>query len=399
MSFAKAARLAALLSATVLAMTLTSCGQSQQAAPALPAVTVTNPAQRTVVDYDEYVGRFAAVDSLEIRSRLSGYLAEIHFQDGQMVKQGDLLFTIDRRPFEIVLEQMRANLQQARANLAFAQSDLDRGQALLGNKTITEQTYDQRTQAKAVAEASVAAQEAMVHSAELDLDQYSQLRSPIDGRIGDRRVAVGNLVTGGTGGNTTLLATVVSVDPIRFEFTFDEASYLRYVRFASASNDVASAHGNVPVSLKLIDENDFVHTGKIDFIDNAINQSSGTIRGRAVFANPDGLFTPGMFGRVRVPGSPPYAALLIPDAAIGSEQARKYVLVVDDDGVVRQKYVTPGQLDGGLRVIKDGLTATDRVIVNGLMHARPGIKVNAQVQGAPASPSGTPKAGDEAKSG
>jgi RND family efflux transporter MFP subunit len=316
-----------------------------------------------------------------------------------LVKQGDLLFTIDRRPFEIVLEQMRANLAQARANLSFAQGDLDRGQALLGNKTIAEQTFDQRQQAKAVAEAAVAAQEAMVHSAELDLDQYSQLRSPIDGRIGDRRVAVGNLVTGGTGGNTTLLATIVSVDPIRFEFTFDEASFLRYVRFASASNDVASAHGNVPVALQLIDEKDFAHTGKIDFIDNVINQSSGTIRGRAVFANADGIFTPGMFGRIRVPGSPPYSALLIPDAAIGSEQARKYVLVVDDGGVVRQKYVTPGQLDDGLRVIKDGLVATDHVIVNGLMHARPGIKVNAQEQGAPASTPGTPKAGDQPTAG
>ncbi len=405
MTFATAARLCVLSPAAVLLLaTLTGCGRGQQAtAAAPPTVTVADPVQRTVVDRDEYVGRFVAVNSVEIRSRLSGYLSEIHFTDGQMVKQGDLLFTIDRRPFEIALEQMRANLAQARANLAFTQSDLERGQALLGNKTITEQTYDQRLQAKAVAEASVAAQEAMVHSAELDLDQYSELRSPIDGRIGDRRVAVGNLVTGGTGGNTTLLATVVSVDPIRFEFSFDEASYLRYVRFASSSNDVASAHGNVPVTLKLLDEKDFVHQGKIDFVDNVISTSSGTIRGRAVFANPDGIFTPGMFGRIRVPGSPPYTALLIPDAAIGSEQARKYVLVVDDGGIVRQKYITPGQLDDGLRVVKDGLVATDRVIVNGLMHARPGIKVKAEEQGAPtsppASPAGTPKAGDESKAG
>jgi RND family efflux transporter MFP subunit len=401
MTFAKAARRAALLSAaTALLAIVSGCGRGQQQTAQLPTVTVAKPVQRTVVDQDEYVGRFTAVNSVEIRSRLSGYLSEIHFQDGQLVKQGDLLFTIDRRPFEIALEQMRANLEQAKANLAFAQGDLDRGQALLTNKTITEQTYDQRTQAKAVAGAAVAAQEAMVHSAELDLDTYSELRSPIDGRIGDRRVAVGNLVTGGTGGNTTLLATVVSVDPIRFEFTFDEQSYLRYVRFASSSNDVASAHGNVPVTLELIDEKDFPHTGKIDFVDNVISQSSGTIRGRAEFANPDGIFTPGMFGRIRVPGSPPYAALLIPDAAISSEQARKYVLVVDDGGVVRQKYVTSGQLDDGLRVIKDGLVATDRVIVNGLMHARPGIKVDAQEQSSPAAPPASPKAsGDEAKAG
>src|SRR5580700_417336 len=291
MAITTAARVAAVLAAAALA----GCGQSQPQNAAPPtAVTVAKPAQRTVVDQDEYVGRFVAVESVEIRSRLSGYLSEIHFTDGQMVKQGDLLFSIDRRPFEIALEQMKANLAQARANFAFTEGDLARGQQLLGNKTITEQAYDQRTQAKAVAAAAVAAQEAMVHSAELDLDQYSVLRSPIDGRIGDRRVAVGNLVTGGPGGNTTLLATIVSVDPIRFEFSFDEASYLRYVRFATASNDVASAHGNVPVTLKLIDENDFSHTGKIDFIDNVINQSSGTIRGRALFQNADGLFTPGM---------------------------------------------------------------------------------------------------------
>jgi RND family efflux transporter MFP subunit len=392
MTVADAARIFALFALAALA----GCGQGQQSGgPPPPTVTVANPVQRTVIDQDEYVGRFVAVDSVEIRARLSGYLSAISFQDGQMVKKGDPLFTIDRRPFEIALEQMRANLAQARANLAFTEADLERAKPLLQNKTITEQAFDQRTQAKAVAEAAVAAQEAMVNSAALDLDEYSQLRSPIDGRIGDRRVAVGNLVTGGPGGNTTLLATVVSVDPIQFEFTFDEASFLRYERFASASNEVASAHGNVPVTLKLIDENDFQHTGKIDFIDNVIDRSSGTIRGRAVFQNSDGLFTPGMFGRIRVPGSPPYAALLVPDAAISSEQARKYVLVVDDANVVRQKYVTLGQLDDGLRVIKDGLVATDRVIVNGLMHARPGMKVNPQDQGA-APP---PKAGGQASAG
>ncbi len=385
-----AARLAALLTAVAL----TGCGQSQQqtAAPP-PAVTVANPVQRSVVDQDEYVGRFAAVEAVEIRSRLSGYLSAIHFTDGQMVKKGDLLFSIDRRPFEIVLEQMRANLAQARANLAFTEGDLARGQQLLGNKTITEQAYDQRTQAKSVAAAAVTAQEAMVHSAELDLNDYSELRSPIDGRIGDRRVAVGNLITGGAGGATTLLATIVSVDPIRFEFSFDEASYLRYQRFATANNQ-AGVDGGVPVSLKLIDETDFVHTGKIDFVDNVIDRSSGTIRGRAVFANADGIFTPGMFGRIRVPGSPAYAALLIPDAAIGTEQARKFVLVVDDKNVARQRYITIGQLDGGLRVVKDGLAATDRVIVNGLMRTRADQTVTPQQDTAP-----PPKGPNQAQAG
>ena len=378
---------------------IAGCGQGQQqtAAPPPPTVTVARPVQRTVTDQDEYVGRFVAVDSVEVRSRVSGYLSQIHFTDGQMVKKGDLLFVIDHRPFQIALDQMRANLAQARANLAFAEADLARGKELVQNRTITEQTFDQRKQAKSVAEASVTAQEAMVHSAELDLNEYSELRAPIDGRIGDRRVSVGNLVTGGNGSNTTLLANIVSVDPIRFEFTFDEASYLRYQRVAGSNGQMSgSGQSAVAVTLKLIDETDFAHIGKMDFVDNVIDRSSGTIRGRAVFANSDGIFTPGMFGRIRVPASPAFTALLIPDAAIGAEQSRKYVLVVDDGGVVRQKYVVPGQIDDDLRVIKEGLTPADRVIVNGLMRARPGIKVTVEEKGTPAA-SSAPKDAAQAK--
>jgi RND family efflux transporter MFP subunit len=189
----------------------------------------------------------------------------------------------------------------------------------------------------------------------------------------------------------------VTVDPIRFEFTFDEASYLRYQRFAGPSGKMGGASGGIPVTLKLIDEDDFGHAGRMDFVDNVIDRSSGTIRGRAVFRNQDGHFTPGMFGRIRVPGSQPHITLLIPDAALGSEQARKYVLVVDDSNTVRLKYVTPAQLDGGLRVIKDGLAANDRVIVNGLMRARPGAKVNPQEEGAPAA--AAPAAKEAAKNG
>jgi RND family efflux transporter MFP subunit len=391
MVIACAARLAAAVLIAVALASLAACGEAQKrsSAPPPPTVTVAKPVERTVVDQDEYVGRFVAVDSVEVRSRVSGYLAEIRFTDGQMVKKGDLLFVIDHRPFQIVLDQMRANLAQARANLAFTEADLARGQELVHNKTITEQSYDQRKQAKSVAEAAVTAQEAMVHSAELDLNEYSELRAPIDGRIGDRRVSVGNLVTGGNGANTTLLATIVSVDPIRFEFTFDEASYLRYQRFAGVNAQtnaqMASGQGGVPVTIRLIDEPDFKHAGKMDFVDNVIDRSSGTIRGRAVLPNPNGLLTPGMFGRVRVPGSPPHTTLLIPDAALGTEQSRKYVLVVDDDNVVRLKYVTPAQLDDGLRVVKDGLAVSDRVIVNGLMRARPGGKVTVQEQGTPAA--------------
>ena len=383
MSIFRFARLAPLIVASGMAVLLASCGEEQKAAaPPPPVVTVAHPTRRTVIDMDEYVGRFVAVNSVEIRARVSGYLDQVHFTDGQMVKQGDLLFSIDKRPFQTSLDQARANLAQARANSAFAEADLARGAQLVRDKTITEQTFDQRTQAKRVAEASVAAQEAATRQAALDL-QFTELRAPVDGRIGDRRVSPGNLVTGGTGGNTTLLAMIVSLDPIRFEFTFDEASYLRYERLSKAGQDMTSRDGSALVSLRLIDEPDYGYQGRMDFVDNVIDRSSGTIRGRAVFTNPNGVFTPGMFGRLRVPGSPSYQALLVPDAAIGTEQARKYLLVVDGENVVRQKYVTLGQVSDNLRVIKDGLAPEDRVIVNGLMRARPGQKVTPQEEGAP----------------
>ena len=285
------------------------------------------------------------------------------------------------------MAQARANLAQARANLAFASSDLARASQLVRDRTITEQTFDQRTQAKSVAEASVAAQEAAVRQAELDL-QFTELKAPVAGRIGDRRVSEGNLVTGGTGGNTTMLATIVSIDPIRFEFTFDEASFLRYERVGKEGKDASSRGPGVEVSVKLIDETEFSHAGKMDFVDNVMERTYGTIRGRAVFPNPAGALTPGMFGRVRVPASAPYEALLLPDAAIGSEQVRKFVFVVDGENVARTRYVTLGQLVGDLRVIKDGVTADDRVIVNGLMRARPGAKVTPQEQAAPPGPAG-----------
>jgi len=368
---------------------LAACGQGvpQQAAPPPPAVTVAKPVKQTVTDYDEYVGRFLAVDMVEIRARVSGYLEKVRFKDGQIVKQGDPLFSIDRRPFEATAAQARANLAQARANLAFATSDLARAAQLVRDRTITEQTFDQRTQAKNVAEASVAAQEAAVRQAELDL-QFTELKAPIAGRIGDRRVSEGNLVTGGTGGNTTLLATIVSIDPIRFEFTFDEASFLRYERLGKEGKDIASRGPGVEVAVKLIDETDFSHPGKMDFVDNVIDRASGTIRGRAVLANAEGALTPGMFGRVRVPGSLPYEALLLPDTAIGSEQVRKFVFVLDGENVARTRYVALGQLVGDLRVIKDGVGPDDRVIVNGLMRVRPGAKVTPQEQPAPSGPAG-----------
>ncbi len=367
------------LAVSFLALALSACGEApqQQAAPPPPTVTVAKPVQRTIVDQDEYVGRFVAVESVEIRSRVSGYLDKIHFKDGEIVKQGDPLFTIDRRPFQNTLDQARANLAQVKAGLAFTESDLQRAQSLVRERTITEQLFDQRTQANRTAQAQVAAQEAAVKQAELDLN-FTELRAPITGKIGDRRVSPGNLVTGGTTGMTTLLANIVSIDPIRFEFTFDEASFLRYERAAKLMSD---AETGTTVGVKLLDEKEFTHKGKMDFVDNVIDRSSGTIRGRAQFSNAKGLFTPGMFARVQVPGSPPYQALLVPDHAIGADQGRKFVLVVTADNIATPKYLTLGNLFGGnLRVVKEGLAADDRVIVNGLMRARAGQKVTPQEQ-------------------
>jgi RND family efflux transporter MFP subunit len=385
------ARIAPLL--TALALVLAGCGEGKApvAAPPPPAVTLAAPVQRTVVDKDEYVGRFVAIDAVEIRARVSGYLDKVHFADGQLVKQGDPLFTIDPRPFQNVVAQANANLAQAQANLAFAEADLARAQQLVREKTVSEQVFQQRQQAKGTAEASVAANAAAVRQAALDVE-FTELRAPVSGHIGDRRVSPGNLVTGGTGGNTTLLATIVSTDPIRFEFTFDEAAYLRYTRLAGIAKDVAKQGTKTQVSLKLLDEQKFEHQGTMDFVDNVVERASGTIRGRAVFANGQGLFTPGMFARVQVPGSPPYQTLLVPDAAIGTEQARKYVLTVDGENTVRQKYVVLGQAVDNLRVIKEGLDLNDRLVVNGLMRARPGQKVTPQEEGKPPPPSPQAKA-------
>ncbi len=367
---------------------LAGCSQpQQQAAPPPPAVTVAKAKSQTITDYDEYVGRFVAINEVNVHARVSGYLAQIHFTDGQLVKEGDLLFTIDQRPFKIALDSAQANLAVAKANLDFAQTDLERARTLLQDKNsnaISKQAFDQRTQTERTAAATVQAQEAAVASAKLDLE-FTELRAPVDGRIGDRRVSVGNYVLGGAGAAPTLLAIIVSTDPIRFEFTFDEASLLRYQRL----NDGKGLTGG-PVKLKLIDDKSFVHVGKMDFLNNVVDRATGTIRGRAVFDNKNDLFRPGMFARIQLPASPPYQALTVPDVAIGSEQLRKFVYVVGPENVIQQKFVEIGQLEGTARVIKSGLTPEDLVVVNGLMRVRPGVKVTPQE--APATPAAAPAA-------
>ncbi|MFG1396844.1 efflux RND transporter periplasmic adaptor subunit [Roseixanthobacter pseudopolyaromaticivorans] len=370
--------LAALLSAGFV---LAGCSQpQQQAAPPPPAVTVAKAKSQTITDYDEYVGRFVAINEVNVHARVSGYLSQIHFTDGQLVKEGDLLFTIDQRPFKIALDSAQANLAVAKANQDFATGDLERARTLLQDKNsnaISKQAFDQRTQTERTAAATVQAQEAAVASAKLDLE-FTELRAPVAGRIGDRRVSVGNYVLGGAGASPTLLAIIVSTDPIRFEFTFDEASLLRYQRL----NDGKELTGG-PVKLKLIDDKSFVHVGKMDFLNNVVDRATGTIRGRALFENKNDLFRPGMFARIQLPASAPYQALTVPDSAIGSEQLRKFVYVVGPDNVIQQKFVVIGQLEGNARVIKSGLAPEDLVVVNGLMRVRPGVKVTPQEAPAP----------------
>jgi len=344
----------------------------QRPASSPPVVTVAQPLKRLVAREEEQVGRFIAVDAIEVKARVSGYLEGVHFRDGQMVEKGARLFTIDRRPFEITLDQVRANLQQAESNLVLATSDLTRAKELVMGASITQQVMDQRAAAKRSAEAAVLAQKAAVRQAMLDLE-FTELRAPVTGRIGDNRISIGNLVTAATSANSSVLATIQSIDPIRFEFTLDEGAFLRLQRRSATRQDAGK--GQV-VKLKLLDEADFVHEGQMTFIDNAISRTSGTIRGRAEFVNPKGLFTPGLFGRIRIEVDEPADALLIPEAAIGSEQVRKLVMVLGDGDVVQPKYVQLGSTVDGLRVVESGLTAGDRVVIDGLMRVRPGVKVS-----------------------
>lgn len=358
----------------LVAVALAACERQQSDAqrpkPQPPAVTVAQPLKRMVANDEEQVGRFVAVESVEVRSRVSGYLEAIHFRDGQLVEKGTRLFTIDRRPFEITLEQVRSTLAQAEANLALAEADLARAKELVMGASVTRQQMDQRIAARASAEAGLRAQRAAVRQAELDLE-FTELKAPVTGRIGDRRVSVGNFVSSATSPGSSMLATIQSIDPIRFEFTLDESAYLRLERRGAEKG----MREGLTVKLKLIDEADFAHVGRMDFVDNAISRSSGTIRARAEVANSKGLFTPGMFARVRISVAEPAEALLVPDAAIGSEQVRKLVMVVGDDNVPKPKYVKLGGTVDGLRVVEQGLSPSDRVIIEGLLRVRPGAPV------------------------
>jgi RND family efflux transporter MFP subunit len=365
---------AGLCSAGLCSAGLCSAGALAQAPPA-PPVTVSVPLAREVTEWTEFTGQFAAVDYVELRARVSGYLTELRFKDGQMVNKGDLLFVIDSRPYEIELQQAEAQRATAEAQLEFATRDVSRGAALRQNDFLAASTYDQRVQQLKTAAAALETSKAAIRQAQLDLE-FSHVTAPVSGRIGSHQVSVGNLVVGGS--NATLLGSIVSVDPIWFNFDMSESDYLVYQR-AVAQGRLGAPQGNgTPAYARLDDEHDWPHVGRVDFVDNQVDRGSGTIRVRATFANPDHFITPGQFGRLRLPASEAHTALLIPDAAITTDQSRKVVMTVNADGVVVPKVVQPGPIDAGLRVIRSGLAADDRVVIDGLLRARPGGKVTAQ---------------------
>jgi RND family efflux transporter MFP subunit len=360
-----------------LAFLAVSCGQAQQAqpqgAPPPPAVTVAQPVDKLVTEWDEYTGRFEAVDQVDVRARISGVLGEVKFKEGAIVKEGDLLFLIDPRPFERVLDRERANLVAAQVRAEFAKKDVERARPLLKNQTISEQVFDQRLRAEREAEAAVRSAEASVRSAELDVE-FTRIRAPLDGRIGRRLVSEGNFITGGSGSGT-LLTTIVTTDPIQFYFDVSEADYLKYTRLDTMGARPSSRDTANPVYLGLQDETSFPYRGKMDFVDNRIDIQTGTLRGRAIFDNPQQLFQPGLFARIRLAGSGEYRAILLPDSAIATDQSNRIVYTVDDEGNVSRKVVALGPVIDGLRVIRSGLEAGDWVVIKGLQRIRPGIKV------------------------
>ena len=369
------------LPAVVLAMLLaTGCDdQAAQKAPppgGPPEVTVAAPEQKTITEWDEFTGRFEAVETVDLRARVSGYLNSIHFRDGQLVEKGARLFVIDPRRFEIAVQQAKASVDQAKAQLTLARSDLERAVPLAKRRNIPARELEAREVAVSESVARLSGAQAALRQAQLELE-WTEVRAPVSGRISNARVDVGNLVTGGAGGNATLLTTIVSFDPIHFVFEGSEADYLKYLRLDRAGQRPSSRDFQNPVAVRLVDEKEFRHQGRVDFIDNRLDSNSGTIRARAIFDNPDNFLTPGVFGRLRLFGGKS-EALLIPDDAIASDQANKIVMTVDGENTVRMKIVTLGPIIDGLRVIRSGLDASDRVIVNGLQRARTGEKVAPQ---------------------
>ena len=359
--------------ATAFALTafaLNGCSQSSEAqAPAAPQVTVATPLVRAVQDWDEFSGRFEAPSTVDVRARVGGYVQQVHFRDGDYVQRGQLLFTLDPRPAQAALSSARAQLSQAQAQLTLAQTELTRSEGLLASQAVSQAEVDTKRGALETARAAVAAANANIRARQLDLE-FTRVTAPISGRVSDRRVDPGNLVAGGSSA-ADVLTTIVSSSPIYFVFDGSEAILLKYQRQAR--------EGAAPIEVRLQDETSYNRSGRLDFTDNAVDTSSGVIRLRAVLPNADGFLKPGMFGQARLAGSGSYQAMLVPDAAVATDQARRVVYVVNADNTVTPKAVELGPLVDGLRVIRGGLNATDRVIIGGAQRVQqPGVRVEAR---------------------
>src|ERR1700694_1664594 len=360
----------------LLAVTLSGCGDkppAQAAAAPLP-VTVAQPAKRTVTDWDDFTRRFGAVEEVQVRARVGGFVTSVEFRDGAIVRAGDLLYVIDSRPFEAVALQADGQLSDARAKAELAKRELDRGLTLVQTSAVSESIVDQRRQALQAAKAAEMQAEGLLKAAQLNIE-FSHVVAPMGGRVSRHLVSVGNLVQGSDNGGGTLLTSIVSLAPIYIYFDMDEATYLKNNRLYFEGKRPSSRENPNPVQVSLTGETKPSHDGKVDFLDNRLDVFTGTLRGRAVIPNKDFSILPGQFGRVRLIGSSPYDALLLPDTAIASDQSRKIFFVVKDDDTVEARQVTLGPLDEGLRVVREGLKPEDRVIIDGLQRARPGAKV------------------------
>lgn len=356
---------------------LAGCGsQAEPAAPPPPTVSVAPVLLREVSQWDEYSGRVEAVESVELRPRVSGYIERVDYVEGQEVKRGDVLFTIDARSYRAELERAQAQLARARSLAAQGRSEVERARVLSAQNAMSTELYEQRRAAAAVAEADAAAAQAAVEAARLNLE-WTKVRAPIDGRAGRAQVTAGNLV--GAGDATGVLTTLVSLDRAHVHFDADEKAFLRYARMARDGKRPSERDGGVPVQVALLDEQGFPHEGVVDFLDNRVDRGTGTIRARAVLDNRERLFTPGLFARVRLLGSGSFPALLIDETAVLTDQDRKYVYVLAEDGTAQRRDVRLGRSADGLRIVEDGLAAGDQVIVGGLQKVfMPGMPVDAQ---------------------
>ncbi len=353
---------------------LAPAAMAQGGPPQAPPVTVAKPVVKEIVEQDDYTGRFEAADAVELRARVSGYLEAVRFRDGQIVREGDLLFVIDKRLYQSTLARTTAAVNAAQTRLDFARLDFERFERLARSGTAPERQLEQTRQTFQQAQADIAALRADQETARLNLG-FTEIRSPLSGRIGRKLVSEGNLVTA----DQTLLATVVSIDPIYLNFDIDERSYIAYTRRVQAGEQQSGRAGaGFDVRAGLLDERDMPRIGRLEFLDNRIDPASGTMRARATFPNKDGLLTPGLFGRVQVPGSNPYKAVLIPEEAIGADQDRRFVWVVADDGTVAIRLIRPGPRIDGYRIVRTGLDGSERIVVVGLQRVRPGGRVTAQ---------------------